>query len=152
MKDKFWNIRGKTLHMTFIKVNGLHRRRAKKHFERLELSHGQPKILDFLVANDGCIQREIAKHCCIEAATVTSLLGIMEKSGLIERQQNPQDRRVLNVFLTDKGRERQASIGKVFNELDEECLQGFSLEEREQLISYLERIYNNMKGREEEDA
>lgn len=152
MENKFLNIRGNTLHMTLINVVHLHRRRSSKYFEKFDLSHAQPKILDFLSENDGCIQREIATHCCREAATMTSILGVMEKSGLIERRPNPKDRRILNVFLTPKGKAIQKNIGKVFEQLDKECLEGFSEEEYTQLMSYLDRIYNNMNRREQEDA
>ncbi|MBC8578426.1 MarR family winged helix-turn-helix transcriptional regulator [Zhenhengia yiwuensis] len=152
MENKFSNIRGNTLHMALINVGHLHRRRSSRYFEKLDLSHAQPKILDFLSENDGCIQREIAVHCAREAATMTSILGIMEKSGLIERRPNPKDRRILNVFLTQKGKDIQKNIGETFSQLDKECLEGFSEEEYAQLIDYLERIYNNMNRREQEDA
>ena len=54
----------------------------------------------------------------------------MEKEELIYRERNPNDKRILNVFLTEKGIEAQKKVERVFLELDEICFDGFSEEER----------------------
>lgn len=142
--DKAFNIRKGTLHMSLIKLCKAHRRRTHEEFSRIGLTLGQPKILDFLLENDGCIQRKLSESCNIEPATVTSILANMEKSELIYRTQNPNDRRVLNVFLTDKGRDAQREVEKIFRYIDEECFQGFSEEERLITMEILSRLYENM--------
>lgn len=144
MKDIAEDIRRQTLHMTLIRLSKTHRRRAHAEFSKVGITGGQPKILDFLSVNDGCIQREIANNCNIEPATVTSILGIMEKSELIYRNQDPKDKRVLNVFLTDKGKTAQKEVERVFNLIDKECFKGFSEEEKSETINLLNRLYKNM--------
>lgn len=144
MKDIAEDIRRQTLHMTLIRLSKTHRRRAHAEFSKVGITGGQPKILDFLSVNDGCIQREIANNCDIEPATVTSILGIMEKSELIYRNQDPKDKRVLNVFLTDKGKTAQKEVERVFNLIDKECFKGFSEEEKSETINLLNRLYKNM--------
>jgi DNA-binding MarR family transcriptional regulator len=140
MKD----IRSQTLHMTLIRLSKTHRRRAHAEFSKVGITGGQPKILDFLSVNDGCIQREIANNCNIEPATVTSILGIMEKSELIYRNQDPKDKRVLKVFLTDKGKMAQKEVERIFNLIDIECFKGFSEQEKSETINLLNRLYKNM--------
>lgn len=79
----------------------------KQLFARLsdtQLTLGQPKILEFLEHAEGCQQKEIAKACSIEPATVTTLLLNMENAGLIYRQMEEGNRRSLHVYLTEKGR------------------------------------------------
>jgi DNA-binding MarR family transcriptional regulator len=144
MKDITEDIRSQTLHMTLIRLSKNHRRRAHAEFSKVGITGGQPKILDFLSANDGCIQREIANYCNIEPATVTSILGIMEKSELIYRNQDPKDKRVLKVFLTDKGKMAQKEVERIFNLIDMECFEGFSEEEKSETIKILNRLYKNM--------
>ena len=146
------SVRAKPLHRAIINVTKLHRKMANSHFEELGITSGQPKLLDFLAEHDGCIQRELANHCHIEPATVTSILSSMEKAGLIERRQNPNDKRILNVFLTNKGRETQKSVFRVFQDLDRQCLTGFSEEEEKALMSYLSRVYENLYRKDEEHA
>jgi DNA-binding MarR family transcriptional regulator len=147
MKDITEDIRIQTLHMTLIRLSKTHRRRAHGEFSKLGITEGQPKILDFLSVNDGCIQREIANSCNIEPATVTSILGIMEKAELIYRNQDPKDKRVLKVFLTEKGKMAQTEVEKIFNQIDMECFEGFSEEEKDETIKILNRLYENMLKR-----
>lgn len=136
------------LHKIIIKLSKAHRKAAHVEFCKVGLSEGQPKILNFLIENDGCIQRDIAENCRIKPATVTSILAIMEKKELIYRNQNPNNRRILNVFLTEKGIEAQRQVGKIFSELDEICFRGFSEEEKIEAINLLLRIKDNIVGKD----
>ncbi|MBQ6631597.1 MAG: MarR family transcriptional regulator, partial [Romboutsia sp.] len=71
-------------------------------------------------------------------------LSSMEKEELIYRERNPKDKRILNVYLTQKGTETQKKVEKVFLELDEMCFDGFSQEERIDAINILNRLYENL--------
>lgn len=131
-------------HKVLFKLKGTHHNIAWKHFVKFGLTKGQPKILDYLVLNNGCIQKDIADYCCINPATVTSVLSNMEKSGLICRKQNADNRRILNVFLTEKGFEQQRKVQEVFGQLNELCFNGFTEEEKEETIRLLNKIQNNL--------
>jgi DNA-binding MarR family transcriptional regulator len=136
------------LHRIIIRLAKAHRRAVHGEFCKVGLSEGQPKILDFLIENDGCIQRDIADNCRIEPATVSSILTIMEKKELIYRNQNPSNRRILNVFLTNKGIEAQKQVEKIFCDLDEICFKGFTEEEKIEAIKLLLRIKDNITGKD----
>jgi len=65
---------------------------------------GQWYFLRILWEEDGLTQRELSQRVgMMEPTTVTALNG-MEKTGLISRVRNAEDRRKVNVYLTDKGR------------------------------------------------
>ena len=78
----------------------------------------------------------------------------MERAGLIEREMDGRDQRILRVHLSEEGKrmcemgERQ--VGRVAAEL----LDGFSAEERAQFEEYMRRVARNMERalREEEAA
>ena len=121
---------------------------ARQLFERIGnegLSSGQPKVLDFLLEHDGCMQKEIARACSVEAASVTSLLNKMEKDGLVERKIPRENRRVSLVWLTDLGREKARSVRGAFDELEEALFKGFTQEERTALLEMLVRIHDNLR-------
>ncbi len=124
---------------------------SKMVFERLsgqELSAGQPKVLEYLIAHDGVAQKDIAEACIIEPATATSLLARMEKTGLIDRRSREDDKRYILVYLTEKGRARAEASVNVLSDVEEHVFEGFSDAEREAFISYLERVNGNLrKGR-----
>lgn len=137
------------LHLSLSKMSRTHHRRVHAEFAKVGLSHGQPRILNYLANNDGCIQKDLSDNCHIEPATVTSVLSSMERVGLIYRKNNPRDRRVLNVFLTEKGKEVQNAIQNTFHSLEEECFYGFTEEEKIQAMSFLKRMNENMKKGEQ---
>ena len=59
----------------------------------LGLTTGQPKVLDFLQDHDGAMQKDIAKGCHIEPSSLSTILGGMERAGLLERSTRDENRR-----------------------------------------------------------
>ena len=148
MKGKLDDSRSKSLHRAFIRTSKMHRKVCQHRFQELGLTEGQPKVLDYLHHHNGCSQKDLAKHCHIQPATATSLLSHLERSGLIYREANQEDRRITNVFLTEAGFEAQKQVKQAFCEIDECCFVGFTKEEREEVLCYLDRIYENLRRRE----
>lgn len=110
----------------------------------INLTPGQPKVLDYLTDHDGSVQKDIAASCRIEPATLTSVLLGMEHKGLIMRKNKDGNRRSLYVFLTDKGRKTAELVEKHFEETEKEILGGFTAKETETLCVLLEKLNNNM--------
>jgi DNA-binding MarR family transcriptional regulator len=138
------------LHSTIMVLSRKHRKVLREQFQKVNLSEGKPKILDFLIQNPGCSQKEIANLCHIEPATTTGVLSLMEKEGLIYRVRNEKDKRILNVFLTDKGIESQKNLDEIFNKVDNICFEGFNENEKRQVINYLNRINENLRKGEKD--
>ncbi|MBU3156726.1 MarR family transcriptional regulator [Clostridium estertheticum] len=110
----------------------------------LGLSPGQPKILEFLEHHNGCEQKEIAKACEIEPATVTNLLARMEKSHLIERKQLNGNRRSLHVSLTKEGEIVTTKVLKIFEEVRKKAFEGFTVEEQAGTFRLLTKMFDNL--------
>lgn len=138
----------KNIHHYIINIYNLHRKKSFKHFDGYELSSGQPKILEILSDIKICTQKELAASLELEPATVTSLIRNMEKKQLIRRV--PENRtngtHVMLVSLTEKGIETSHSVAKVVKQMEAISLDGFTPEETEQLLKYLDRIYHNLKN------
>ena len=125
-----------------------HQLLARKLLERVAaegLSSGQPKVLEFLLEHDGCMQKEIAQACSVEAASVTSLLNKMERDGLVERRIPRDNRRVSQVWLTEAGREKAQIVGDTFAELEEIVFTGFTPDEKQTMLVMLQQIQRNLK-------
>lgn len=121
---------------------------ARKLLERVAeegLSSGQPKVLEFLLEHDGCMQKEIAHACSVEAASVTSLLNKMERDGLVQRKIPQDNRRVSQVWLTEAGRQKAQIVRDTFTKLEERLFKGFTSRERQSLLDMLQRIQENLK-------
>mgnify|MGYP002583664307 FL=1 len=116
-----------------------------------ELTPGQPKILDYLQNHNGCVQKEIAKGCHIEPASITVILKGMESKGYIERKMINGDRRSLYVFLTEKGKKYIEYLNEKFDKVENTALKNFSEDEKQQLNDLLMRVYENMIANEKEE-
>lgn len=116
-----------------------------------ELTPGQPKILDYLQNHNGCVQKEIAKGCHIEPASITVILKGMESKGYIERKMLNGDRRSLYVFLTEKGKKYIKYLNEKFDKVENTALKNFSEDEKQQLNDLLMRVYENMIANEKEE-
>lgn len=76
----------------------------------------------------------------------------MEKHGLIERRRNREDRRVINIFLTNKGRSMRDAISTEVLALNDLALQDFTEKERTQLHKLLSRLTNAIETIAESDS
>lgn len=126
--------------MRFGRLIRMYYSRIQSQLAEVGLYRGQPPILMLLYKNDGMSQKEMARALNLSPATMTVTLKRMEKAGLVLREMDEHDQRILQ-----KGREMcetgESSIGVVTAEL----LEGFTLEEQQQLNEYLGRIARNME-------
>jgi DNA-binding MarR family transcriptional regulator len=77
---------------------------------------------------------------------MTRLLDRLEAKGLCRRVRSLEDRRVVNIELTDEGRAAAKEVPYVLSRVQNEHLAGFSAEEWEQLKAYLRRILDNAQA------
>jgi DNA-binding MarR family transcriptional regulator len=83
---------------------------------------------------------ELARECCSDAGAMTRMLDRLEAKGLVRRERSSQDRRVIQVQLTDEGRQVAPVVPKVLAEVLNEHLAGFTFEEWQTLRGFLERM------------
>ena len=134
-----------TLHYLLMADHLILQRLLINAIKDTELTSGQPKVLDYLYSHDGAIQKDIAQNCCIEQATLTSVLAGMENKGLIERRMMNGNRRNLYVFLTDKGKELTERVEREFLRLEEAAFAGVDEHEKELAVRFLSRIKENLE-------
>lgn len=123
-----------------------HWQRSKEGFQELELTDGQPKVLYILRVNEGCVQKELAEKCDIRPSSMTLLLDGLEQKELIKRVStvNSNGKRAFQIFLTEKGRDIADRVYALMEDIEDECFEGISEEEKEQLFALLRRIRENL--------
>ncbi|MCJ0762559.1 MarR family winged helix-turn-helix transcriptional regulator [Variovorax terrae] len=89
---------------------------------------------------------ELARECELDAGSMTRLLDRVEAKGLCSRERSSEDRRVVNLKLTDEGREAAREIPVVLARVQNACLAGFTHEEWQTLKGYLLRILSNAQA------
>jgi DNA-binding MarR family transcriptional regulator len=110
----------------------------------LDLTPGQPKILDYLQKHDGSIQKDIAYGCSIDPATLTGILRRMEEKDLVERRMLNGNRRSSYVYLTANGIENAKKISQIFHQAEKEVFNGISQEERDNFMYIFYKFCSNM--------
>ncbi|HWA85688.1 MAG TPA: MarR family transcriptional regulator [Opitutus sp.] len=90
-------------------------RAVESHLATHRISQGRFMVLMLLFDKlTGCPQSrtpaELADLSRVTRATMTGLIDTLERDGLVTREPDPKDRRMLSVTLTDKGRALLESI------------------------------------------
>jgi MarR family transcriptional regulator for hemolysin len=91
----------------------------------------------------GASQRELADLMRIEPPTLVRQLDKLAEEGLVERQPDPDDRRVVRVIVTKAGRKRLAQLHEVVYEVDAELRAALPAREVEVLRKALGRIHEH---------
>lgn len=86
---------------------------------------------------------ELARECQLDAGAMTRLLDRLEAKGLLKRVRSSDDRRVVNLELTDEGRAAAQQIPGALCRVQNAHMQGFTHAEWQTLKSLLRRILDN---------
>jgi len=96
-----------------------------------------------LQAGDARTVAELARECGLDTGAMTRLLDRLEAKDLCRRVRSVSDRRVVNIELTDEGRQAAKEVPRFLAQVQNEYLAGFSVEEWQQLKGFLRRILAN---------
>jgi DNA-binding MarR family transcriptional regulator len=116
---------------------------ASKFAERLaklKLAPAHAGILRILNWTPAITQQALSATLGTVPSRLVALLDELEAKGLIERRENPGDRRSYALHLTEKGHSTLEMIGRVSREHQQALLLALSDDERGQLADLLQRI------------
>lgn len=122
----------------------LHRSHVDRLIRDYDVYPGQPPLLIRLSQQDGQSQRELAAGMLVKPATLTVMLGRMEKTGLVSRAPDGRDQRVTRVYLTGKGRIAAEAVMRAIEEVEARCFEGFLPEERLLLRRFVLQMHDNL--------
>jgi DNA-binding MarR family transcriptional regulator len=122
---------------------------AQQADERLvphDLTHGQWMPLFLLLKGGAATVATLARDLNVDPGAATRMLDRLEKKGFVCRCRSTEDRRVVNVSLTDAGRQVAGEVPKVLSQVLNEHLAGFSHEEWQTLLLLLRRMLVNAEA------
>ncbi|ADX44315.1 transcriptional regulator, MarR family [Paracidovorax avenae ATCC 19860] len=120
-----------------------------RRVEPLGLTDAQwrPLLRIFLASGQESTVAALARVCQLDAGGMTRLLDRLEAKGLCRRERSQEDRRVVNLALTEEGHAAAAQLPEMLQDLQRTALHGFSDAEAAALRRYLARIYENLATR-----
>ena len=110
------------------------------------VSVAQIGVLRQLTNEPGLSAAELARRLLITPQGVQLALVALEKRGLVERKQDPQHGRILQVFLTEEGRAVATAVIEEAIAVHDRVFGVLSPEEQEQLRSLLGRVVEQGTG------
>jgi len=114
------------------------RRTAFDHLMKpLGVTRAQWWVLAHLSRNDGIMQTKLAGALDVGKASVGNFIERLESSGLVERRDDPVDKRAKRVFMAKAGHQLLKRMTLEENRLNELILKDLSPAERESMIEHL---------------
>lgn len=104
------------------------------------LTEGQLVVLEFIMSHDQVKPSDLIEYLATTPAAVTTLLDRMVKNGLVVRQRDERDRRIVWIRMTDKGLSEGKRGVEVRNQFLQSGLDAISSHNQKLLIYLLGKI------------
>jgi DNA-binding MarR family transcriptional regulator len=95
-----------------------------RRLRRFGITYNHLFILPCLWEQDGVNVKDLSKQLLLDSSSLTGHLDRLEKRGLVLRHDDPEDRRALRVFLTEKGRHLKDQVEPIGMELKQTIEKG----------------------------
>lgn len=116
------------------------------HFARYGLSRAKfHALMQLRMAGDrGLTQSELGKKMLVSRANITGLTERLEREGLVTRHDDPTDKRVFRVCLTDRAAALMEAFLPVHNDFVHRTMSALDSTEKEALIALLEKLHRSL--------
>jgi len=106
------------------------------------LTESQLNVIDFIMNHDQVKPSDLIDYVATTPAAITTLMDRMEKNGLIVRERDTTDRRIVWLKLTTKGREEGKRGLEIRKEFLEQYLSRISSHNQQLLVYLLGKVSN----------
>lgn len=109
------------------------------------LARTQYKVLHHLETGESLATKELQDRLQVEGATLSGIVDVLEAKGLVERTQQPDDKRRRNVVLTGKGRQIMREITPPGPQVQNALIAGLSKGEVIVLMRVIDKMIENLE-------
>ena len=140
MPTKYTPMAGRLLHLEHMRRYLIHSLAANEG-----LSWEAMRMLQHINRFPGCIQADLSNAVRVTAAAVTQSTKKLEAQGMIVKKTSEDNLRIKRLYITDKGRELLDKGTVIFDKTDNVMFCGFSDEELEDFMRFIDRIVKNLE-------
>ncbi len=109
----------------------------------IDITVDQWVLMDHICRDMGISQTALAEVTCKDAPTVTRIIDLLEKKGMVERREAPGDRRKFSLFLTAHGMRIYEKAFPVVARIRNLGWGGLSEDDYQHFVRIMDSIYNN---------
>lgn len=139
MKHGFDDLIGYNLIEIYRKI---HLTVNKDLLEEVGITFPQYRVLSRLWLNEEMTQKELSELLTIAPATLTAMIVLLEKKGLVSRTGLEDDKRVKMIKLTDSGADIRSRGFEIITKYENETLNILPKEESELFLKWL-KMFND---------
>ena len=121
------------------------RRITKELARRADLTGPQLTVVKLLESIGDLSLSELSEKIRAQNSTVTGIIDRMEREGLVTRERSKEDRRVVYIRLTAKGRELAREIPVEPMEMFKGALESLSAQEMRDLLRIMTKLAKRVK-------
>lgn len=122
----------KTLNYMIADLTTVHKNLLEKTLNKYGIHAGQIFILFELWNSDGMSQTALANNLNVSPPTINKMVKSLENKNFIKLRRSDSDTRIVNVYLTENGKNLRGDIEQVWSELETRIT--INLTETEKLI------------------
>lgn len=137
--------------MVINELSKLFNDQMRQKTEAMGMAEGWRRLLFHLAHNESLTQLELARRTHLSTPAVSVTLQKLESEGMVTRTADPNDQRAIRVQLTEGGREAHRKVVNAIRETENKMLEGISPEEIAAIRPILEKMFQNLAGKEEEE-
>lgn len=121
-------------------------------YHRRGIRRGQLKLLCYLKENGEVTQKELIEGLTLKSGTVSEVVKKLEAQGFVKKEKDVNDKRKVNLSLTEKGDSFRRERLQVSKAQEEVLFDGLSIEEQAQLNHLLTKLFEDWGKRFDSDA
>ncbi len=127
-------------------ITRVYRRLLDEH----DLTYPQYLVLLVLWEKDGIAVRDLMQRLKLDSGTLSPILKRLERAGLVSKQRNDIDERIVRISLTDKARQLKPMVAEVQTQVA--CQTGLGNKEFFALLQQLNQLADALNQRETVEA
>ena len=131
---------GFILNRTSIQSKALFTQKIKE----FDISPEQWSLVFRVVESNGLTQKELSDSTYKDQANITRSIDRLERKSLLKRVSNQMDRRIINIYPTEKAINLVEKIIPISSRFNNYLTENFTDEEKNQLIKLLNKVYENL--------
>lgn len=136
----------KTVMEYIIGIDREFKTKINKEFDYYELTASQARILGFITHSSECVcSRDVENHFDLTHPTVNGIIKRLEAKGMVYSEQSKSDKRVRNLYITEKAKLLDKKIQKLICDNENKIIATLSEDEQKVLLELLKKMYHKLK-------